>query len=141
MKFWRSIRHDQAGFASLYVAIIFVAFVLLTGLVSDGSQIRTERRKLDDIAAQISRAVAQEVDAQAWHEDQQILLDQTRVDVVGKQMLERFGLEGTVTTSEAGNEVIVTVRKRISPAMSVIGAQTISATRRSAAVINESTMA
>lgn len=140
MKFWRSISHNQAGFASLYVAIIFVAFVLMTGLVSDGAQIRTERRRLDDIAAQISRVAAQEVDAQVWHENQQILLDKARVDVAGKRMLKQFGLEGTVTTSEAGNEVIVTIRKRISPSMSVIGAQTISATRRSTAVINESTV-
>ncbi len=89
------------------------------------------------MAARISRVVAQEVDVQAWHEDQQIMLDKTRVKAVGDQLLERFNLDGAVTTSEAGDEVIVTVRKRISPSLSVIPAQTISASRRATALVSE----
>ncbi len=137
MKSRRDVHDEQAGLVSLYVAIVFVAFILLTGLVADGAQIRNERRLLDDMAARISRVVAQEVDVQAWHEDQQIMLDKTRVKAVGDQLLERFNLDGAVTTSEAGDEVIVTVRKRISPSLSVIPAQTISASRRATALVSE----
>ncbi len=127
------------GLVSLYVAIIFVAFMLLTGLVADGAQLRQERRQLDDLAARISRVIAQEVDLQAWHQDQQIILDPTKAQAAGRQLLDDHNLDGTIAISEASSQVTVTLQRRISPALSVIPARTISASRTAEATIRNQT--
>lgn len=123
------------GLVSLYVAIIFVAFMLLTGLVADGAQLRQERRQLDDLAARISRVIAQEVDLHAWHQHQHIILDPTKAQTAGRRLLSQHDLSGTIDISEASNQVTVTLQRRISPALSVIPARTISASRTATATI------
>ena len=132
-----TLYHRQSGVVSLYVAIVFVAFVLLAGLVADGSRIRHERRRLSDVAAQIARESAQEVAVQAWYQDQHIRLDAARAEATGRQLLQQFELEGTVAVAAASNAVTVTVRRRVTPTLAVIAPVTVTASRTATAVASK----
>ena len=132
-----NLLHRQSGLVSLYVAIVFVAFVLLAGLVADGSRIRHERRRLSDVAAQIARVSAQEIAPHAWYQDQQIRLDAARAEAKGRQLLQQFELDGSVTVPNAGNAVTVTVSRRVTPTLAVIAPVTVTASRTATAVASK----
>ena len=131
------LRQRQNGLVSLYVAIVFVAFVLLAGLVADGSRIRHERRRLNDVAAQIARVSAQEVALQAWYQDQQVRLDADRAVAKGRQLLQQFELDGSIAVAADSNAVTVTVSRQITPTLAVVAPVTVTARRTATAVASK----
>ena len=128
---------SQSGLVSLYVVVVFTAFVLLAGLVVDGSQIRHERRRLSDVAAQIARESAQEVVLVAWYKDQQIRLDAARAEAKGRQLLQQFELDGSVAVGAAGSAVTVTVSRQVTPTLAFIAPVTVTASRTATAVASK----
>ena len=53
---------DESGAISLFLAVIFLAFLLIAGMVLDSAALRSERRAAADMARQAARAAVQEVD-------------------------------------------------------------------------------
>lgn len=53
---------DESGAISLFLAVIFLAFLLIAGMVMDSAALRSERRAAADMARQAARAAVQEVD-------------------------------------------------------------------------------
>ena len=127
---------SDAGAVSLYVAIIFAVFMLMTGLVADGAEIRQARRRLDDMAARISREAAQQIDAAELHKSGEITLDITKAKAVGERLIVRLGLEGEVEATK--ERVVVTLSESVAPSLSVIPSSQVNARREAAAVGSKS---
>lgn len=126
----------EAGAVSLYVAIVFAVFVLMTGLVADGAEIRQARRRLDDLAARISREAAQQIDAAELHKSGKITLDITQAKAVGERLIARLGLNGQIEATK--ERVVVTLSESIKPSLSVIPSSRVNARREAAAVSSKS---
>ncbi len=52
----------ERGAISLFLALVFVAFLLIAGMVIDSATVRSERRAAADVARQAARAAVQEID-------------------------------------------------------------------------------
>lgn len=120
------------GAVSLYVAIVFAVFMLMTGLVADGAEIRQARRRLDDLAARISREAAQQIDTAELHKSGKVALDIAKAEAVGERLILRLGLTGQV---EATTElVVVTLSESVKPMLSIIPSSQVNARREAAPV-------
>lgn len=127
---------SDAGAVSLYVAIIFAVFMLMTGLVADGAEIRQARRRLDDLAARISREAAQQIDAAELHKSGKITLDIAKAKAAGERLIVRLGLKGEVEATK--ERVVVTLSESVKPSLSVILSSQVNARREAAAVSSKS---
>ena len=122
---------NEAGALSLYVAIVFAVFMLMTGLVADGAEIRHARRRLDDLAASIAREAAQQIDAAELHRGGKVVLNIARAKSAGARLLNQLGQTGEVNATK--DRVIVTLRKTVKPALSVIPSSQVTARREALA--------
>ena len=122
---------NEAGALSLYVAIVFAVFMLMTGLVADGAEIRHARRRLDDLAASIAREAAQQIDASELHRGGKTVLNIARAKSAGAALLKQLGLKGEVNATE--DRVTVTLRETVKPALSVIPSSQVTARREALA--------
>lgn len=122
---------NEAGALSLYVAIVFAVFMLMTGLVADGAEIRHARRRLDDLAARIAREAAQQIDAAELHRNGKVVLNITRAKSAGARLLKQLGQTGEVNATK--DRVIVTLRETVKPALSVIPSSQVTARREALA--------
>ena len=122
---------NEAGALSLYVAIVFAVFMLMTGLVADGAEIRHARRRLDDLAASIAREAAQQIDAAELHRNGKVVLNIARAKSAGARLLNQLGQTGEVNATK--DRVIVTLRKTVKPALSVIPSSQVTARREALA--------
>ena len=93
---WRVAPAD-AGAISLFVAVLFVAFLLVTGVVIDSAELRGQRRALSDLARQAARAAVQEVDATFYRATGTVRLDAAAAVAAAKAVAARSGLEAAVT--------------------------------------------
>ena len=118
---------NETGALSLYVAVVFVVFMLMTGLVADGAEIRHARRRLDDLAARIAREAAQQVDAAELHSKGKTVLNITRAKSAGTSLIKSLGLKGEVNATKS--LVTVTLRETVKPALSVIPSSQVTARR------------
>ena len=125
-------QRSDAGAVSLHMAIIFAVFMLMTGLVADGSEIRQARRRLDDMAARISREAAQQIDAAELHKSGKITLDITKAKAVGERLIAHLGLNGQVKVTK--ERVVVTLSESVAPSLSVIPSSQVNAKREATAV-------
>lgn len=123
---------DEAGALSLYVAIVFLVFMLMTGLVADGAEIRQARRRLDDLAARIAREAAQQIDTAELHRNGKAVLDIAKVKTVATGLITSLGLTGEVNATK--DRVAVTLRETVKPALSVIPSSQVTARREATAV-------
>ncbi len=57
-----SFSHSEGGVVSVFVVISLVGILSIFWLLSDGAEIRNGRRRLADIATQVARDAAQEID-------------------------------------------------------------------------------
>lgn len=126
----------ETGAVSLYVAVLFVVFMLMTGLVADGAEIRQARRRLDDLAARISREAAQQIDAAELHQSGKVTLDIAKAKAAGKRLITRFGLKGEIEATK--ERVVVTLSERVAPSFSVIPSSQVNVKREAAAVSSKS---
>ena len=90
---------NETGAVSIFVAILFLAFISVLGLINDGSSIRGTRRRLGDITAQASRAGAQEIDIGYLRTFGQVRLDETKAEVEALRILALHGIEGRAQIS------------------------------------------
>lgn len=125
-------RDDETGALSLYVAIVFLVFMLMTGLVADGAEIRHARRRLDDLAARIAREAAQQIDTAELHRNGKAVLDIAKVKTVATGLITSLGLTGEVNATK--DRVAVTLRETVKPALSVIPSSQVTARREATAV-------
>lgn len=125
-------RDDEAGALSLYVAIVFLVFMLMTGLVADGAEIRQARRRLDDLAARIAREAAQQIDTAELHRNGKAVLDIAKVKTAATDLITSLGLTGEVNVTK--DRVAVTLRETLKPALSVIPSSQVTARREATAV-------
>lgn len=125
-------RDDESGALSLYVAIVFLVFMLMTGLVADGAEIRQARRRLDDLAARIAREAAQQIDTAELHRNGKAVLDIAKVKTAATGLITSLGLTGEVNVTK--DRVAVTLRETLRPALSVIPSSQVTARREATAV-------
>lgn len=125
-------RDDETGALSLYVAIVFLVFMLMTGLVADGAEIRQARRRLDDLAARIAREAAQQIDTAELHRNGKAVLDIAQVKTAATGLITSLGLTGEVNATK--DRVAVTLRETVKPALSVIPSSQVTARREATAV-------
>lgn len=123
---------DETGALSLYVAIVFLVFMLMTGLVADGAEIRQARRRLDDLAARIAREAAQQIDTAELHRNGKAVLDIAKVKTAATGLITSLGLTGEVNATK--DRVAVTLRETVKPALSVIPSSQVTARREATAV-------
>lgn len=125
-------RDDETGALSLYVAIVFLVFMLMTGLVADGAEIRHARRRLDDLAARIAREAAQQIDTAELHRNGKAVLDIAKVKTAATGLITSLGLTGEVNATK--DRVAVTLRETVKPVLSVIPSSQVTARREATAV-------
>ena len=123
---------DETGALSLYVAIVFLVFMLMTGLVADGAEIRHARRRLDDLAARIAREAAQQIDTAELHRNGKAVLDIAKVKTAATGLITSLGLTGEVNATK--DRVAVTLHETVKPALSVIPSSQVTARREATAV-------
>lgn len=80
------------GVISLFVAVLFVAFLLVVGLVVDSSELRGQRRALSDLARQAARAAVQEVDVTVYRATGIVRLDTAAAVAAARTVAARPGL-------------------------------------------------
>lgn len=87
---------DESGAISLFLAVIFLAFLLIAGMVMDSAALRSERRAAADMARQAARAAVQEVDVAHYRVTGRVRL---------KQEAAKSAAEAAVTNDQYKVEV------------------------------------
>ena len=89
-------RRAEAGVISLFVAVLFVAFLLTAGVVIDSAELRGQRRALSDLARQAARAAVQEVDVNLYRLTGRVGLDTHAAVAAAGAVVARSGLDADV---------------------------------------------
>jgi len=87
----------ETGVVSLFVAVLFVAFLLIAGIVIDSAELRGQRRALSDLARQAARAAVQEVDVTVYRWTGTVRLDSDAAVSAARAVAARSGLDADVT--------------------------------------------
>ena len=90
-------RRAEAGVISLFVAVLFVAFLLTAGVVVDSAELRGQRRALSDLARQAARAAVQQVDVNLYRLTGRVGLDAGAAVAAARAVVARSGLDADVT--------------------------------------------
>lgn len=89
-------RRAEAGVISLFVTVLFVAFLLTAGVVIDSAELRGQRRALSDLARQAARAAVQEVDVNLYRLTGTVGLDTHAAVAAARAVVARSGLDADV---------------------------------------------
>lgn len=104
----------ETGVVSLFVAVLFVAFLLIAGVVIDSAELRGQRRALSDLARQAARAAVQEVDVDFYRLTGTVRLDGAAAVAAARAVA---GLEADVAVQ--GDRASVSVGRQV--AVRVLG--------------------
>ena len=104
-------RRADSGVISLFVAVLFVAFLLIVGVVVDSAELRGQRRALSDLARQAARAAVQEVDVNVYRLTGTVRLDAGAAVAAAKATVARSGLEADV--SVRGDRASVSLSRHV----------------------------
>lgn len=107
----------ETGVVSLFVAVLFVAFLLIAGVVIDSAELRGQRRALSDLARQAARAAVQEVDVDFYRLTGTVRLDGAAAVAAARAVAGRSGLEADVEVQ--GDRASVSVGRHV--AVRVLG--------------------
>jgi Flp pilus assembly protein TadG len=99
--------HGDGGTMSLFFAVVFVAFLMMLGLVVDGGRLLDQRSHAHDVAAKAARAGAQQLAVGGFVGAGGLDLDSARAQAAAHDYLAKAGMAGVVTV--AGPTVTVTV--------------------------------
>jgi Flp pilus assembly protein TadG len=99
-------RSDDGTITVLF-AVVFVAFLMMLGLVVDGGRLLDQRSHAHDVAAKAARAGAQQLGVGGFVGAGGLDLDPTRAQAAAHDYLAKEGMAGVVTV--AGPTVTVTV--------------------------------
>ena len=90
----------ETGVVSLFVAVLFVAFLLIAGVVIDSAELRGQRRALSDLARQAARAAVQEVDVDFYRLTGTVRLDGDAAVAAARAVAGRSGLVADVAVQD-----------------------------------------
>lgn len=107
----------ETGVVSLFVAVLFVAFLLIAGVVIDSAELRGQRRALADLARQAARAAVQEVDVNFYRSTGTVRLASDAAVAAARAVADRSGLEADVAVR--GDRASVSVGRPV--AVRVLG--------------------
>ena len=92
----REVDPHENGVISLFVAVLFVAFLLTVGIVVDSAELRSQRRALSDLARQAARAAVQEIDVTFYRATGTVRLDPPAAVAAARAVAARSGLDADV---------------------------------------------
>jgi Flp pilus assembly protein TadG len=124
----------EAGAVSVFVVVVTMALIAVTGLVLDGGRLLAARREAQDIAANAARAGAQALDETQLRSGHKVL-DAVASGRAVAQYLAHTSATGTSRVD--ADTVTVTVRmpvRMLLPAMVGRGRRTVTATQQARAV-------
>ena len=108
---------------SLFVAVLFVAFLLIAGVVIDSAELRGQRRALSDLARQAARAAVQEVDVDFYRLTGRVRLDGGAAAAAARAVAGRSGLEADVSVQ--GDRASVSVGRHVAVRVLGLGSGTV----------------
>ena len=106
-----SRRRTDAGVISLFVAVLFVAFLLTAGVVIDSAELRGQRRALADLARQAARVAVQQVDVNLYRLTGTVGLDAPAAIAAARAVANRSGLDAGVTVR--GDRAVVSLSRDV----------------------------
>lgn len=98
--------NDEGTITVLY-AVVFIAFLMMLGLVVDGGRLLDARSHAQDLAGKAARAGAQELSVTTFTSTGTVTLDADRARQAANRYLTRAGATGQITIT--GETVTVTV--------------------------------
>ena len=121
----------ESGVVSLFVAVLFVAFLLIAGVVIDSAELRGQRRALSDLARQAARAAVQEVDVDYYRLTGTVRLDGDAAVAAARAVAGRSGLE--VDVKVKGDRASVSTGRRVAVRVLGLGSGNVRLTASAAA--------
>jgi Flp pilus assembly protein TadG len=103
----RGSARREAGAVSLFLALIFVAFLLFAGLIVDGGRVLHANAHASDLAGKAARVGAQEIDPSSIRAGGPTLLDEAAAETAAGNYLATHRLTGHVVAS--GQRISLTV--------------------------------
>ena len=125
---------SDAGAVSVFVAVVAMALIAVTGLVLDGGRLLAARREAQDIAANAARAGAQALDEHQLRMGHKVLDTSTSARAVAMYLAQT---PARGTSRITADTVTVSVRLRVPtllPALDGVRHQTVTATEQARAV-------
>ena len=127
-------RRSESGVISLFVAVLFVAFLLTVGVVMNSAELRGQRRALSDLARQAARAAVQEVDLTVYRAAGTVRLDSGAAADAAQSVVAGDGLIADVTVKGDSAEVSVSREVQLELLGLTAGSIRLSASERARAV-------
>lgn len=127
-----TIRHDDHGAISTFLAVVFVALLMAAGLVVDGGRKVAALREASHLADNAARAGAQAVDLDTLRSTGVVAVDPTQAAALADEYLAAAGHTGQVSVNE--DTVTVTVTLTVEPALLPIDGFEVTATETATAV-------
>ncbi|MBA3019658.1 pilus assembly protein [Propionicimonas sp.] len=120
-------RRGERGSASLFYAVLAVAFFMVIGLVVDGGGAIKATQEADQIAAQAARQAGQQLDATSLIQGaKDVKVDPASARVAAEKYIAAAGATGTVSVS--GDKIRITVQTQYHPIfLSAVGIGSLSA--------------
>ena len=125
---------SDAGSVSVFVVVVAVALIAVTGLVFDGGRLLAARREVQDIAANAARAGAQALDESRLRSGHKVLDASASQRAVAEYLRQT---PATGTSQVTADTVTVSVRmplRMLLPTIAGGGHQTVTATEQARAV-------
>ncbi len=119
----RVAEQRDTGVISLFVAVLFVAFLLIVGVVIDSAELRGQRRALSDLARQAARAAVQEIDVNAYRLTGTVRLDPSAAVAAARAYAGRSGLAAEVTV--VGDRAAVSLSREVGVRLLGLGLGTV----------------
>ena len=130
-----SLRHDERGAISSFVAVIALALLMASGLVVDGGRKVAALREANHLADNAARAGAQAVDLDTLRTTGELRLLPDQATTRAGDYLADLGHTGQITVE--GATVTVTVTLTVDPVLLPTGTITVTATEPATAITEE----
>ena len=126
--------HDDRGSITAFVAVVATALVLVAGMAYDGGQVIRAHNAARNDAERAARAGAQQNDLDHLRATNEPRLDPAAAEAAAVEYLERAGVRGTATVSDASVTVTVTA---VQPMLILPGADRTIVVRETATAVDE----
>ena len=113
---------DDRGSLSLFAIVIGVALLGMVGLVVDGGGKIRATQRADATAAEAARAGGQAINESAAVRGLDPTANPVRARAAAEDVLDRAGVDGTVTVTDGGTRIQVDTEERYRPVfLNIIG--------------------
>lgn len=127
-----TVRYDDHGAVSTFLAVVFVALLMAAGLVVDGGRKVAALREASHLADNAARAGVQAVDLDILRSSGVIAVEPAEAAALAAEYLVAVGHTGEVSVD--GDAVTVTVTLTVEPALLPVDAFEVTATETATAV-------